>query len=74
MVEWLECCGCDQHGLNTKHACAILLCLWKRHFTELSPAWQSWQAVLNFCHTVAEKFFSTTSFKNIKLLIIFAKN
>ena len=28
--------------------CAILLCLWERHFTALSPAWWSWQAILNY--------------------------
>ena len=26
----------------------ILLCLWERHFTALSPAWWFWQAALNF--------------------------
>ena len=31
---------------------ALLLCLWERHFTALSPAWWSWQAVLrvNYSH------------------------
>ena len=24
------------------------MCAWERHFTALSPAWWSWQAVLNF--------------------------
>ena len=29
---------CDRHGLGSKPTHAILLCLWKRHFTALSPA------------------------------------
>ena len=48
MVRWLKHCDCDQHGLNSKSTCAILLCHWERHFTALSPAWWPWQAVLNF--------------------------
>ena len=35
-------------GLGSKPTCAILLCPWERHFTALSPAWWSWQAVLNY--------------------------
>ena len=27
-----------------------LLCPWERHFMTLSPAWWSWQAVLNYSH------------------------
>ena len=37
----------DQHGVGSKPTCAIPLCSWERHFTVLSPAWWSWQAVLN---------------------------
>ena len=48
MVEWLKHWTDDQHGLGSKPTCAILLCLWERHFTALSPAWWSWQAVLNY--------------------------
>ena len=48
VVEWLERCACDQHGLGSKPTRAILLCSWERHFTALSSAWWSWQAVLNF--------------------------
>ena len=29
---------------------AILLCPWERHFAALSPAWWSWQEVLNYSH------------------------
>ena len=46
MVKWLERCAYDQHGPSSKPTCNILLCLWERHFTALSPAWWSWQAVL----------------------------
>ena len=38
----------DQHGLGSKPTRAIQLCPWERHFTALSPAWWSWQAVLNY--------------------------
>ena len=48
MVKWLKHRTDDQHGLNSKPTCTILSCLWKRHFTALSPAWWSWQAVLNY--------------------------
>ena len=37
----------DQHGVGSKPTRAILLCPWERHFTALSLAWWSWQAVLN---------------------------
>ena len=47
MVEWLECQECDQHGPGSKPTRAILLCPWERHLTALSPAWWSWQALLN---------------------------
>ena len=48
VVEWLKHRTDDQHGLGSKPICAILLCSWERHFTAFSPAWWSWQAVLNF--------------------------
>ena len=48
VVEWLKCRARDQHGLGSKPTRAILLCPWERHFTALSPAWWSWQAVLNY--------------------------
>ena len=50
MVKWLESWACDQHNLGSKPTRAILLCPWERHFTALSPAWWSWQAVLNYNH------------------------
>ena len=50
VVEWLKHRTDDQHGLGSKPTCAILLCPWERHFTALSPAWWSWQAVLNCSH------------------------
>ena len=50
MVEWLKRRARDQHGLGLKPIRATLLCPWERHFTALSPAWWSWQAVLNYSH------------------------
>ena len=50
MVEWLNCCAHNQHNFGSKPTHAILLCPWERHFRALSPAWWSWQAVLNFNH------------------------
>ena len=50
VVEWLMRRVCDQHGLGSKPTRAILLCPWERHFTALSHAWWSWQAVLNYSH------------------------
>ena len=50
MVERLERRDCDRRGLGSKPTRAILLCPWKRHFLALSPAWWSWQAVLNYSH------------------------
>ena len=41
---------CDRRGLGSKPTRAILLCPWKRHFMAFSPAWWSWQAVLNYSH------------------------
>ena len=34
--------------IGSKPACAILLCSWEKHFTALSPACWSSQAVLNY--------------------------
>ena len=48
VVEWLKYRDDDQHGLGSKLTCVILLCTWERHFTALSPAWWSWQVVLNY--------------------------
>ena len=50
MVEWLKCQACNQHSLSSKLTHAILLHPWERHFPALSPAWWSWQAVLNLNH------------------------
>ena len=50
VVEWLKRRAYDQHCLSSKPTRAILLCPWERHFTALSPAWWSWQAVLNYSH------------------------
>ena len=50
MFEWLKHRTYDQHGLGSKPTGTILLCPWERHFTALSPAWWSWQAVLNYSH------------------------
>ena len=50
MVKWLKRWAHDQHGLGSKPTCTILLCPWERHFTAYSPAWWSWQAVLNYSH------------------------
>ena len=48
VVEWLKHRADDQHGLGSKPTCTILLCSWERHFTALSLAWWSWQAVPNY--------------------------
>ena len=50
VVEWLKRRTHNQHGLGSKPTRAILLCPWERHFTAHSPAWRSWQAVLNYSH------------------------
>ena len=50
VVEWLKRRARDQHGLGSKPIRAILLCPCERHFTAHSPAWWSWQAVLNYSH------------------------
>ena len=36
-AEWLKCRAYDQHGIDSKPTHVILLCLWERHFTALSP-------------------------------------
>ena len=50
LVKWLERCAYGQHGLGLKPTRIILLCPWEKNFTALSPAWWSWQAVLNYSH------------------------
>ena len=50
VVEWLKRWARDQNSLSSKPTHAILLCSWERHFTAHSPAWWSWQAVLNYSH------------------------
>ena len=50
VVEWLKRWARDQHCLGSKPTRAILLYPWERHFTAHSPAWWSWQAVLNYSH------------------------
>ena len=52
MVEWLKRRTYGQHGLGSKPTRAILLCPWERHFTAHSPAWWSWQAVLNYSQSL----------------------
>ena len=47
VIEWLKRRAYDQHGLGSKSTRTILLRPWQRHFTALSPAWWSWQAVLD---------------------------
>ena len=48
VVKWLQHWARDQHGLGSKPTHTILLCPWERHFTALSSALWSWQAVLNY--------------------------
>ena len=48
VVEWLKRRTYHQHGLGSKTTPAMLWCPWERHFTALSPAWWSGQAVLNY--------------------------
>ena len=50
VVKWLEHQARNQHGLGSKPTCAILLCPLERHFMAHSPAWWSWQAVLNYSY------------------------
>ena len=49
MVEWLKHHAYDQHCLGLKPSCTILLGK-KSAFTAHSPAWWSWQALLNLNH------------------------
>ena len=49
MVECLKRRACDQHGLGS-NLLVPFCCVLGRHFTALSPAWWSWQAVLNYSH------------------------
>ena len=56
----------DRHSLGSKPTRAILLCPWERHFTALSPAWWSWQAVVNKSHisikiSSGQQYFGTSS-------------
>ena len=48
VFKWLKRRAHDQYGLGLKPARTILLWPWERHFMALSPAWWSWQTVLNF--------------------------
>ena len=50
MVKWLKRRAGDHHGHGLKPTRAILFCSWIRHFRVISPAWRSWQAVLNSSH------------------------
>ena len=59
VIEWLEHGNCDRHGRGSKPTHVILLYLWERHFTALSPAQWSWQAVLNFSHIFLLNFKQT---------------
>ena len=45
--EWLKQQDSNWYGLGLKPTGAILLCPWERHFTALSLAWRSLQAILN---------------------------
>ena len=50
VIKWLQHQDCDQHVLNLIPTHTILLCPWERHSMAFSPAWWSWQAVINFSH------------------------
>ena len=50
VVEWLKHHAYDQHGLGSKPIHTILWCPWERHSMAFSPAWWSWQVVLNYSH------------------------
>ena len=65
VVKWLKQWTDDQHGLSSKPTCAILLCPWQRHFTALSPAWWSWQAVLNYSN-ISTKLLVTAIFWHLR--------
>ena len=47
VVEWLKRRANNKYGVDSKLTRAILLYPWKSYITALSPAWWSWQAVLN---------------------------
>ena len=49
MVEWLKRRACDQQSWFKTHL-HHSVCPWERHFMAHSPAWWSWQAVLNYSH------------------------
>ena len=61
VVEWLKRRTDDQHGLGSKPTHAILLCPWERHFTAHSPAWWSWQAVLNYSNNISTKLLADSN-------------
>ena len=63
VMEWLKHRTDDQHGLGSKPTCAILLCPWERHFTAHSPAWWSWQAVLNY-NNISTKLLADSNLGN----------
>ena len=48
VVEWLKRRAYDQHGLGSKPT-HTFCCVLGKDTLRLSPAWWSWQAVLNFC-------------------------
>ena len=48
VVEWLKRRAYERHDLGSKPTRAILFCPWGRCFTAHSPAWWSWQAVINY--------------------------
>ena len=50
VIEWLERRDCDRHDIGSKPTRTILVCCSEKNFTEIFPAWWSWQAVLNFSH------------------------
>ena len=58
VIEWLKRRAYGQYGVSSKPTRAILLCPWERHVTAHSPAWCSWQAVLNYIH-ISIKFKRT---------------
>ena len=45
--KWLKRWAREQRGLGSKPTYTILLCAWEKYFTAISPAWWSWQALLN---------------------------
>ena len=63
VVEYLKCRDYDRLSLGSKPTRAILLCPGQRHFMPLSPAWWSWQAVLNFSHISIKLKIKIKNFK-----------